>query len=486
MSLKRLIGGTILDLLLIVVIGESLALFHISKMFQGLTPMLVYRAVEAVGINPAWLGLQEQHERTAALFRYEMNLEVPAGVQAPADDLVLAGWLREKASWAQVEVLRKPIPGGELVVARTLAPQGLSQPQVPWKDLGYTKPDKSRYYDWEIHQPENPYLTPPQELLLCQVCYLHLGLFVVGVWRMIANRKLEQPQPSWEGKAVFAGIGIGFGLAALAWLSTQALLLGFGPRVALGSFWRCLPSIGWNIMLEEVPVPSWHGADPHPILMWLALAIGLGFPAVQEIYFRGGLLPRWAAAGYVKTGSLIAAVVAGVLMLDWVYFPLFFVVGLILCWLTHWTRSGFSSFIANLLFFVSLVGISFGMIPSLPALSERVSGRWQLAGEPGAAQVLGFERQPVQLVRGGSVRTPVVTIESQENGIGLRTRLTPLRYDWLDDERIRVRTRQARGGSDGILNVQTIFEEYRVRVDGNELILTRVPGGQEMKYRRAE
>src|SRR4051812_474501 len=164
MSLGKLIGATVLDLVLVMLIGFVGVLVYAGTVAP--TPRVgLARVAQALGLAPS-----NGDSSASTRWRYYLSLN---GTAAPADDRALEDWLRDLPGVHAVEVRRGSLTGqaqGEThsVTAQFLGPEGMGKPDVPWEKLGYQAGKPSPWLWWTRMSPAlgfNP--TDDQLVLLC-------------------------------------------------------------------------------------------------------------------------------------------------------------------------------------------------------------------------------------------------------------------------------------------------------------------------------
>lgn len=359
-------------------------------------------------------------------------------------------------------------------------------PEVPWEKLGYRPAPSAEVY-WRRHAPFIIDGPPRAVFVLIYLGFLHLGFFAVGVVRWARNRRAAVgPPPRGEGQKLPAAVGVAVGLLGLTWLYAQALRSLLGPTSGLADYARVLPSVGWLMPLQHQQVMM--TVQPPWIQLVAGVVVALGAPLAQEVFFRGGLLGMWSAAGRFRAGAVLTAAVAAALVRDWAAFPVTLAGGLAMAWLYGWSRT----LLAHVLLNAGLLCLVYGLIPSLPEPVDQLCGQWAGAVHPDeAARVRRLNeasaglfvragRPPdVEFLRGGMVkggRRQTIT------GRGSMT-LEPRWYAWADREHIDVRwERTEQEGRQVTVTLEVV--RYRVAVGWDELTLTRDADGQVSYYRR--
>src|SRR5262245_14566161 len=210
MSLGRLIGLTVLDLVLALLIA-----------FAGVVAFAWVAAPNlSVGLARVGqaLGLPVSEADAVAPWRYHLALECTA---LPGDDRALEAWLRDQPGVHSVSVRREALPGKpqgqkekaggpqgekEKVVTQFFGPAKLQKPDVPWQQLGYRPGQPSPQSLWTSVAPALTYNSTDAELRLLCLGSLQAGLLIAGLFRTWQNRKLPPAEPPREDRALFGGL----------------------------------------------------------------------------------------------------------------------------------------------------------------------------------------------------------------------------------------------------------------------------------------
>src|SRR5262249_5449265 len=128
--LGRLIASTVLDLVLVLLVGFGAVLAYACTVAP--TPAAGLARVARA------FGLPVHDDPAPVRWRYYLSLDC---VAAPQGDRGLADWLRGQPGMGAVRVQRQPLRGaqGETVriSTRFVGPEGVARLDVPWQRLGY-------------------------------------------------------------------------------------------------------------------------------------------------------------------------------------------------------------------------------------------------------------------------------------------------------------------------------------------------------------
>jgi membrane protease YdiL (CAAX protease family) len=502
MSLAKLIIYTVLDLGLAVLIGTGLAsalLIFANGFDDRQAQDLTYcHGLHSLGVPYTAPGLHEKYERASNEWNYHLYLDCRT---TPADDAALMEWLRTHVDLGIDQVRRYRIdhPSQQTAVRMDIGlvgPEGHELPEVPWEQLGYRAAEGENPYSM-VHAPFVLGMPPPAVFVLIYLGCLQIGLVVVGLVRWWRNRRVaSEPPPRGEGHALPAAIGLAVVLTGLFWLYLQAVRAILGPGHGLAGYWSTIPSIGWMMPLGKQGVMM--TVQPPFLQLVAAVAIVLGAPLAQALFFRGGMLGMWTAAQRFRTGVVLSALASAVLLLDWIFLPVTIVMGLVLAWFYRWSRSLPVVLLTHILLNAALLCMAYGLIPSLPNQADQLCGQWQGVAEStkvitnqtpdgGMTIVTQFPAPPnIEFLRGGTVKGG--RLEKRGNtdkGVARGVRLTPVWYEWVDKEHIDVSWERW----DRLNRTITITLEivrYKVSVDWSELTMTGEGNDQVFRYRRAQ
>jgi membrane protease YdiL (CAAX protease family) len=501
MSLRKLIGWTVFDLALALLIGTGLAVtvFAFIYPYRPARELAFCYGLHSLGVPYSAPGLREKYDRVSNEWSYTLLVDCQA---TPADDQPLVEWLRGHAPFDVERVKRwrstwSARPAAARVVVTLIGPQGQEMPEVPWEQLGY-KP-AAWPPSWEADGPFMQDGPPPAAFLLIFLGFLQVGLAVVGLLRWWRNRRAApDTPPRGEGQSLLAALGVAVVLAGLFWANLQAVRFLFGPAVSQRPWWQYAPSLCW-FMPRGTNLGPMTTVHPPFLQMVVGVVIVLGAPLAQELFFRGGMLGMWMAAGRFWAGAVLSALAGAALFLDWTGLPVLLVAGLALAWLYRWSRSLLATLLAHIVFGASVLCTVYGLIPSLPHRADQLCGQWvevedvgpKSPGEgpgrdPQGAQeviqvhLLAFpdQAQPseIEFLRGGTIRGGRV--------VSRAVRLTPLRYEWVGQDDIEVRWERVEHVGPMTTAVTHEFVRYKVAVDWDHLTLTRVSDGKVFRYRR--
>src|SRR5262245_1116066 len=504
MSLGRLSGSTVLDLLLALLIAFG-GVFAYAAAIAPTTSVGLARVGRA-------LGLPVPAADTVGPGRYLLSMDCTA---LPADDQALIDWLRDHVGARSISVERGDLPPGpqgetRQVRATFYAPERLQQPPVPWQKLGYQPGQPAPRTGWSSLAPALAFNTTDAELLLISLGSLQAGLLLAGLIRTWRNRRLasldlpredgdlaggldtegeEQDDPTRprEDRALFSGLVVGVVLGGLYWACDQALLHLGGPPAAHSRPWLCLPSVGWNVPRIDLPFP-WRSVEPHLVLLLTLAGMAFLFPLAYTVFF-GGLFRMWSASGRPWAGAILTVLLAGAMVLDPRFFPAAVLLAVPVIWLLWWSRSLLGSLLALIILSLVMIGTAFGVIPGLHHPTNLIIGRWQPldGGPPPPKELLLDPTQdgPLQFLRGDGLRGGA-TFEGDARRCVLRQ---PSRYQWLDAEHIRLIVKKdSFDNTTSASSVETDLErdDYRVEVGRKELVLTRIGDGKVFHFRRVE
>jgi membrane protease YdiL (CAAX protease family) len=508
MSLRKLVGWTVFDLVLALLIGTGLAIAVFATMFpyRPARELAFCYGLNSLGVPLSAPGLRETYERVSGEWRYtfELNCHV-----TPADDQALEDWLRGQGAFAVEHVWRRRTRYSSgvtsaLVSISLIGPKGRELPEVPWEQLGY-KPASSPPY-WEAHGPFMQDGPPRAAFLLIYLAFLQVGFAVVGLFRWWRNRRVASgAPPRGEGQSLPVAVGVGLVLAGLLWATLQAVRFLLGPVTSQQAFLHYVPSVAWFMP----PRASAMGPMVTVPLPFLQLVVGviivLGAPLVQELFFRGGMVGMWASANRFWAGAVLSALTSALLILDWTLLPVLLVAGLALAWLYRWSGSLLAPLLAHILFNAAMLCMIYGLIPSLPHPVEQLCGQWtevEIVDPKGQGKDAGGipppkraddqtvtrlmlvdsltsnKRPEIEFLRGGTIRGGRVVSKSVQ--------LTPLRYEWVGPDEIEVRWERNEIVSTMTDVVTLEFVRYKVAVNWDELTLTRKSDGMVFRYRRDE
>jgi membrane protease YdiL (CAAX protease family) len=504
MSLRKLIGWTVLDLVLAVLIGSSLAILVFAFMFpyRPARELSFCYGLRSLGVPLTAPGLREKYDRVSGEWRYHLWLDCQA---TPADDQALVAWLRDHTSFELEEIERlkseRASGGTSAEVEITLiGPKGSDRVEVPWERLGY-KPI-SWPPTWQAHGPFMQDGPPPAGYLLIYLGFLQIGLFVVGLLRWWRNRRVaSEAPPRGEGQSLLASFGVAVVLAALFWAQVQAVRYLFGPAVSERLYWNYIPSVGW-FMPRGTNLGVMATVEPPFLQLVVGVVAVLGAPLAHELFFRGGMLGMWMAANRFRAGTVLSALVSALLFLDWTVFPVMLLAGFALAWLYRWSRSLLAPLLAHILFNAGALCVVYGLIPSLPHPVDQLCGQWQevaafdpkdvgKGGEVPSPPPAGEQKVVKLELTGYSSIVPLPEIEFLRGGtirggrvVTKDVRLTPQRYEWVGPDEIEVRWERAEHVGAMDVTVTLEFIRYKVAVTWKDLTLTRQSDGKVFRYRR--
>jgi membrane protease YdiL (CAAX protease family) len=505
LSLRKLIGWTVFDLGLALLIGTALGLgvFAIMFPYRPAQELAFCYGLHHLGVPLTTPGLRDKYERASSEWRYFQELDCRT---TPASDQALVDWLRDNTDFELEEIKRGRTEWASKSTAAKLSvtligPEGRDRPEVPWVQLGYQPATWPPL--WSAHGPFMQDGPPRASFLLLYLGCLQIGFCAVGLLRWWRNRwkasPLELP-PRREGQALLVTLGVAGGLAALFWVHLQAVRYLFGPAVSQSGYLPFIPSAAW---LMPLPYQSlWMTVQPPGLQLVIGVIVVLGGPLTQELFFRGGLLGMWTGANRFRTGAVLSALIPALLMLDWTIFPVLLVAGLALAWLYRWSRSLLATLIAHIVFNAAILAMVFGLIPSLPHQIDLLCGQWvEVAvvdpknpppnpeGSPtelrGDREVVPLELTDytavvpppeIEFLRGGTIRGGRVVSKDVQ--------LTPIRYEWVDEDVIEVRWERETIIKPMKLTTTLEFIRYKVAVDWKTLTLTRASDGMVFRYRR--
>jgi hypothetical protein len=254
-----------------------------------------------------------------------------------------------------------------------------------------------------------------------------------------------------------------------------------------------------------MPLPYqslWMTVQPPALQLVIGVIVVLGAPLAQELFFRGGLLGMWKAANRFRTGAVLSALLSALLMLDWTIFPVLLVAGLALAWLYRWSRSLLATLLAHIAFNAAVLAMVFGLIPSLPHQIDLLCGQWvEVAvvdpknaptNPEGPPTELRGDREVIPFVlRDYTAFVPPPEIEFLRGGTisggrvaSKEVLLTPIRYEWVDEDVIEVRWERETIIKPMKLTTTLEFVRFKVVVDWTTLTLTRASDGMVFRYRR--
>jgi hypothetical protein len=403
-------------------------------------------------------------------WRFYLNADC---IAVPADDGPLNAWLREQSDVHSVEVRREKLaapPHEDLTRVSVVyaGPEDAPRLDVPWEKFGYQVGPSPVW--WFRHAPETQYTPADAQLVLIVFACLMAGQFTVGIVRMWRNRKREPLPPAADAPGLLAGLGIGVALAAVYWGAYQAALRWGGPTVALAPCWHALPISGVDMNRSNMLV-FWQGVEPHPFLL-LVLSMATFMYPVASMVFVWGVFRRWALVGWPITGGVLTALVAPVFLLSATAYPLMAVMVLVLVWLGHRARSMMPPLIALIVASSVVVGITFGMIPSLPHPVNQLPGNWTEVVNVGPIDALNLQPNAnhLRFFHGGAAESGGFSDDAWH-------------YEWVGDNVIRLVL--IRRTDDNAMTTRTwVREDYHVAVTWEELTLTRVRDGGKLMFRR--
>jgi membrane protease YdiL (CAAX protease family) len=506
MSLRKLVGWTVFDLGLALLIGTGLAIAVFAVMFpyRPARELAFCRGLNSLGVPLTAPGLREKYDRASSEWRYALEVDCQA---TPADDQRLVDWLKDQSTFELEKIERLPsVRGSGATAARVqlslIGPKGQKTLDVPWERLGYKIVAWPPL--WIAHGPFMQDGPPLAVFRLMLVGFLQIGFLVVGLVRWWRNRRVAaEPAPRGEGQALLAALGVAVLLTGLFWAYVQAGRHFFGPASGLAYYLTFIPSAGWFMPLPyQGPMMT---VQPPFLQLVAGVVMVLGFPLAQELFFRGGMLGMWTRTGWFKAGAVLTAVAAALLLLDWTIFPVVLVAGLALAWLYHWSRSLLATLLAHITFNAAILCMVFGLIPSLPHPVEQLCGVWEEVsaeipkvpgksdGKPQPPKPAGDQAVvPVKLLDFTALTVPL-EIEFLRGGtirggrvVSKDVQLTPQRYEWVGQDEIEVRWERVEHVGPMAINVTLDLVRYKVAVSWKELTLTRQTDGKVFRYRRAD
>ena len=167
-----------------------------------------------------------------------------------------------------------------------------------------------------------PHIALPVRLLVAMFAF-HVSILIATAWVMV-KKKITLRQGfgfSWRGCLQYAGIGLVLGVAALpiVWivdLLVEILLVRLGLDVSMQPV--------MHVMLEAASYPEWIQIS----LLGSAVIVA---PLIEEILFRGILLPALSKTYGVAVGIALTSLLFGAMHMDVPsYLPLCFL-SVILC-----------------------------------------------------------------------------------------------------------------------------------------------------------
>jgi membrane protease YdiL (CAAX protease family) len=505
MSLRKLVGWTVFDLGLALLIGTSLALTAFAFMFpyRPARELAFCYGLNSLGVPLSAPGLRDKYDRASSEWIYTLEQDCHA---TPTDDQALLDWLRSQAPFDVEKTERLPSRRSSGATAATvrvtlIGPPGRELLEVPWEQLGY-KPASLPPF-WGAHEPFVQDGPPSASFLLIYLGFLQIGFGAVGLFRWWRNRRVApDAPPRGEGQSLLLALGVAVMLAGLFWANLQAVRYLFGPATSQQDYLQYVPSVGWFMTrggkidpMMTVPLPFMQ--------LVVGVVIVLGAPLAQELFFCGGMLGMWMAAHRFWAGAVLSALTGAVLILDWTLLPVLLVAGLALAWLYRWSGSLLSPLLAHILFNAAMLCTVYGLIPSLPHQVDLLCGRWEeveVADPKGRGRgagktppprpadeekvsrvkqvdILARKQQPeIEFLLGGTIRGGRVASKDVQ--------LTPQRYEWVGQDEIEVRWERLEIVGDMTVKVTLEIVRYKVAVDWDELTLTRASDGKVFRYRR--
>jgi membrane protease YdiL (CAAX protease family) len=507
MSLRKLVGWTVFDLGLALLIGTSLAVTHFAFMFpyRPARELAFCYGLNSLGVPLTAPGLREKYDRASSEWRYTLELDCRA---TPSDDQALVAWLQSQAPFDIEEIDRLPSKRSSGATAATvqvtlIGPRGRELLEVPWEQLGYQPASLPPF--WAAQEPFMQDGPPPAAFRLIYLGFLQIGFGVVGLCRWWRNRRMaSDAPPRGEGQSLLLALGVAIVLAGLFWANLQAVRYLFGPATSQQAYLQYVPSVGWFMgpggktdPMMTVPLPA--------LQLVVGVVIVLGAPLAQALFFRGGMLGMWMAAHRFWAGAVLSALTGAVLILDWTLLPVLLVAGLALAWLYRWSGSLLTPLLAHILFNAAMLCTVYGLIPSLPHRVDLLCGQWQeveVADPKGQGKDTGKTPPPKpadeeKVVRVHQVdflaRTQLPEIEFLRGGtirggrdVSKEVQLTPQRYEWVGQDEIEVRWERMEIVGDMTVKVTLEFVRYKVAADWDELMLRRESDGKVFRYRRDE
>jgi len=455
-----------------------------------------YRWMQAIGIQPNYVGLGDRQEKAANRYRYRDYLEC---TELPSDDVQLEAWLAEQPDLLEPSVRRYPEYIEDTRITQVQVSysgdKGRSTLPIPWERFGYKAHPKSTYWVHVSATPEFSYLPSDAEFRLFTLAWMQLGLLFAGLFRVFRNRKLALP--STTGKApwndfwgILLGIVIGLLGGGIYWLYEQALMHWGGASLHGWSAWRTMVAVGWNGPQDYAPA-GWNNVKPHHGVIAALFITCVGGAVVQEIYFRNGLLKMWSARGYAGMGLILSSFLGSLIFLDVTYLPVSLAMAFVLGWLYQRTQSLTGPLLAHVISYALVLCIIFGAIPSLPHPAIVLPGEWSPQPTKVDEATVVWPTYGLTFDRGGGIEKNHLTHKDPVPDIFVirpTTREYPRRYEWISRDTIRIRYQKDTYISNSrVLHIEVMHQDFRVSVDKHELILTPVDGEGKavpLRYRR--
>ena len=244
----------------------------------------------------------------------------------PPTDGPLLRWAASQPGMEAVKVTRK----GALVTFECHIPsRDAPDPPIPAATLGYrVRSTNIERHNVGFDSPKflanlaaNP-LTAG--MLIVSLVASEAGFLLACAWGLRRTREAGEQVPAFFTGPIGKPILFGAGMGVVALVFGQA----------------------WSMLLERLVGPSVNidGAMSlaREFPLWGKIAIGiLGTvlaPLGEEYFFRGFLFGRYAAAGRVRLGIIVSALIFACVHLDPLNFVDLFVMGILLAWTYH--RSG--------------------------------------------------------------------------------------------------------------------------------------------------
>ena len=107
-------------------------------------------------------------------------------------------------------------------------------------------------------------------------------------------------------------------------------------------------------------------------MSWVALVPAtVLLPICEEVFYRGTIFGNLAQHGHVRQGALLSALLFAVLQLNWAFVPIYFLLGLALCFL--YRRTG--ALLAPITAYATFNGISISLaLVARSQLGDTMSG----------------------------------------------------------------------------------------------------------------
>lgn len=277
-----------------------------SLFTRALSAIVFAFTIGAVIWLPVWLLYRPIVERES-LPRYSHHGSFKFAT-LPADDTPLTEWFETQP----VKDLRIERKDGSVKVNYWSSSRKGVEP--PWERLGYLE---SRGSNTGSVGTSGRDLGVPFHLWVLVRC-AGIGFLIVGLHRLTARLGPTGLGPVlWSRPARSATLGVVVGVLAMAVCWGYCLL----PKLFGGS--SLVVANQWAILLINPTWVSWAALVPVVVLL----------PVCEEVFYRGTIFGDFAHDGRVGLGAAVSALLFAVLQLNWVFVPVYFVLGLGLCFL---------------------------------------------------------------------------------------------------------------------------------------------------------